>query len=147
MIFIAALLCFAAVIWMLLRKRSHAESRPAIDAEVFDGENAGDLFQTAPIGYMEIDRKGMVRRVNRLECKLRGLDAKAMLGVHCAELIPTIERARYREHIQRKMGGHTGLVTYQREYPRENGDRVVVEVHEQLLRNKAGVVAGMRMGS
>src|SRR5579863_4882868 len=72
MIFVAAMLCLAALLWMLLRKRGHAERRPAIDAELFDGENAGDLFQTAPIGYLEIDRKGIVRRVNRTECKLRG---------------------------------------------------------------------------
>src|SRR5579863_1996205 len=147
MIFVAAMLCLAALLWMLLRKRGHAERRPAIDAELFDGENAGDLFQTAPIGYLEIDRKGIVRRVNRTECKLRGLDANAVLGLHCAELVPEMERARYREHIQRKMEGHTALVTYQREYPHEGGSRIVVEVHEQLLRNAAGAVAGMRMAS
>jgi hypothetical protein len=39
-----------------------------------------------------------------------------MLGVHCAELIPEMERERYREQIQRKIEGQTALVTYQREY-------------------------------
>ncbi len=66
---------------------------------------------------MEIDREGIVRRVNRLECKLRGREANDLLGVHCAELIPEIERKRYREQIQRKIEGHSALGTYHREYP------------------------------
>ncbi len=96
---------------------------------------------------MEIDREGIVRRVNRLECKLRGLEESDMLGVHCAELIPELERARYREQIQRKIEGHTALVTYQREYAHEGGRKIAVEVHEQLLRNRAGRIAGLRMAS
>ncbi len=108
---------------------------------------AGDLFETAPIGYLEIDRQGVVRRVNRSECKLRGRAESELLGAHCADLIPEPERDRYREQIRRKLGGHTALVPYQREYTRPDGSRVTVEVHEQLLRNYAGVVIGMRMAS
>ena len=115
--------------------------------EPFDGSQDEDLFETAPIGYMEVDRRGVVRRVNRLECKLRGLDENAMLGVDCAELIPEMERDRYRELIQRKIEGHTALVTYQREYLHETGRRVAVEIHEQFLRNEANIIVGMRMAS
>ncbi len=87
-----------------LPRKHHRVRRPP--REAFDErQRRGDLFETAPIGYMEIDRNGMVRRVNRLECKLRGLEQSAMLGVHCAELIPEIDRARYREQIQRKIEG------------------------------------------
>ncbi len=59
-----------------------------------------------------------------------------MLGVHCAELIPEIDRARYREQIQRKIQGHTALVAYQREYAHDSGRKVTVEVHEELLREQ-----------
>ena len=104
MAFSAALLCFAGLIWLLIRTRKRA-SRSRCDARpkrLSTATSPGDLFETAPIGYMEIDREGIVRRVNRLECKLRGLEESDMLGVHCAELIPELERARYREQIQRK---------------------------------------------
>jgi PAS domain S-box-containing protein len=144
MAFIAGLLCLAALIWILIRTRRPAAERPfAMGEEAFDGDVARSLFETAPIGYMEIDRKGIVRRVNRLECKLRGLDQSALLGVHCAELIPEIERERYRAQIQRKIEGHTALVVHQREYEHEDGRKIAVEVHEQLLANQAG----MRMAS
>jgi PAS domain S-box-containing protein len=148
MVFIAGLLCIAALIWILIRtRRPAAEHRSELPEEAFDGEAARNLFENAPIGYIEIDRKGIVRRVNRLECKLRGCDQSAILGVHCAELIPKIERERYREQIQRKIEGHTALVPHQREYPHESGRKIAVEVHEQLLTSPNGAIAGMRMAS
>jgi PAS domain S-box-containing protein len=147
MVFVAASLCIVAVVWILLRRRSSNADQSFVRAEAFNDAVSGDLFETAPIGYMDIDRRGVVRRVNRLECKLRGLEENAMLGVDCAGLIPEIERERYREHIQRKIEGHTALVIYQREYLHEDGRRVAVEIHEQFLRNEAGVIVGMRMAS
>src|ERR1700691_3812308 len=146
--FISGLLCLAALAWILIRTRGRAtDHRFGMAEEAFDGDGARNLFEAAPIRYMEIDLKGIVRRVNRLECQLRGRDESAMLGVHCAELIPEIERERYREQIQRKLERHTALVTHQREYPHESGRKVAVEVHEQLLTNQAGAIAGMRMAS
>ncbi len=148
MAFIAGLLCLAALIWILIRTRRPAAERGSVMAEeAYDCDVARSLFETAPIGYIEIDRKGIVRRVNRLECKLRGLDQSALRGMHCAELIPEIERDRYREQIQRKLERHTALVTHQREYPHDSGRKVTVEVHEQLLTNQSGAITGMRMAS
>jgi PAS domain S-box-containing protein len=140
MAFVIASLCFAVMVWMLRK-------RPASKQRVEVSEDTGDLFETAPIAYMEINREGMVQRVNHLECQLRGLEAKAMVGVHCAELIPKIDRENYRAQILRRIEGQTALVTYQREYTHEGGRKVAVEVHEQLLRNKTGQVVGMRMAS
>jgi PAS domain S-box-containing protein len=147
MVFLAIALGLAALACSLVRRRRSDGVHPFASAEAFDGVMAGTLFETAPIGYLEIDRKGIVRRVNRLECKLRGLEESSMVGAHCADLIPSVERERYREQIQRKIEGHTALGTFQREYARQDGGRVTVEVHEQLLRSEAGVIIGMRMAS
>jgi PAS domain S-box-containing protein len=148
MTLLAAALCLAAVVWIYFRLRRPASGEATgIASEAFDGDVAGNLFETAPIGYLEIDRRGIVSRVNRLECKLRGLEPSAVLGVHCSDLIPEIDRERYREQLQRRMEGQAALVPYQREYTHEDGRKVAVEVHEQLLRNAAGVAVGMRMGS
>jgi PAS domain S-box-containing protein len=148
MALLTVLLCFAGLLWLWIRwRRSGSDETFKIAAEAFDGDMAGGLFEMAPIGYQDIDRQGIVRRVNRSECRLRGLAESELLGTHCAEFIPEPERDRYREQIQRKMAGQTVLASYQREYARPNGDRIAVEVHEQLLRNRAGVVIGMRMAS
>jgi PAS domain S-box-containing protein len=148
MALLTVLLCFAGLAWLWIRwRRAGSDEMFKIAAEAFDGDMAGGLFEMAPIGYQEIDRQGVVRRVNRSECRLRGRAESELLGSHCAEFVPELERDRYREQIQRKMAGQTVLASYQREYARPNGDRVTVEVHEQLLRNRAGVVIGMRMAS
>jgi PAS domain S-box-containing protein len=148
MALIAALLCVAAITWIIIRtQKPSVKQRFRKDQEAFDDAPSGDLFENAPIGYMEVDRQGIVRRVNRLESKLRGLDANVMLGVHCAELIPEVDRARYREQLQRKMAAQTALVVYQREYAHESGRKISVEVHEELIRNQGGKIAGLRMAS
>ncbi len=147
MVVLALFVCIAALIWWTARKRRKSGEQRSIHEEAFDGEFSGDLFETAPIGYMEIDRQGIVRRVNRLECKLRGVEESALIGVHCAELAPEIERERYREQIQRKIQGKTTLATYQREYRHASGHVTAVEIHEQWLRNQHRVVTGMRLAS
>src|SRR3984957_9808343 len=148
MVFTASLLCVVALAWILIRTRKPFPPRQLKVAQKGgDGEAAGDLFETAPIGYMEVDRDGIVRRVNRLECKLRGLEQSALRGVHCAELIPQIESARYREQMERKLEGDAALVVYQREYEHERGRKITVEIHEELLRNRDGAIIGLRMAS
>lgn len=145
MVLIAIISWVVTVMWILTRRKSSKKAPQG--ALAFDGEFAGNLFDTAPIGYLEIDREGIVRRANRLECKLRGLEDIAMVGHHCADLLPEAERDRFRDQIQRKMEGDTALVAYQRQYVHDNGRKVSVEVHEQLLKGKDGAVVGMRMAS
>ncbi|HTB16953.1 MAG TPA: histidine kinase dimerization/phospho-acceptor domain-containing protein, partial [Bryobacteraceae bacterium] len=132
----------------MIRTRKPAAARGFRIAEPgVDSQAVGNLFETAPIGYMEIDPRGMIRRVNHRECKLRGLEQNAMLGVHCADLIPEVDRPRYREQLQRKIEGQTALVVHQREYVHQGGAKITVEVHEELLRTRDGAIAGMRMAS
>ncbi len=142
------LVCFAGLVWLWVRSRRRASEEPFQSAvQASDGDVSGGLFDTAPIGYLEIDREGVVRRVNRAACKLLGRAESDLAGQHCADLLAEPERGRYREQIQRKLDGKMVLVPFQREYTRPDGERVSVEVHEQLLRNEYGVVIGMRMAS
>jgi PAS domain S-box-containing protein len=106
-----------------------------------------ELFDSAPIGYLEIDTKGTVRRVNRRECELRGLARREMVGKPCWELSPPADRRRFREQTKRRLSAQVALVPYQREYLRPNGSLVTVEVHEHRLRNRAGQVVGMRLAA
>ncbi|MEY2411885.1 MAG: hypothetical protein QOD84_491, partial [Acidobacteriaceae bacterium] len=106
-----------------------------------------DLFETAPIGYLEIDKKGIVRRVNRRECELRGLAPREILSKRCWDLTSPADRVRQREQTERRLNSQVALVPYQRKYLRPNGSQVTVEVHEQLLRNRLGQVVGMRLAA
>jgi hypothetical protein len=52
-------------------------------------EGLSDLYDDVPVGYLDIDMTGIVRRVNRKECELRSLAAEAMVGKHLADLNPS----------------------------------------------------------
>jgi len=134
----------AGVLFTYFRKpknSSSSHSKPIGDGPI------EDLFEAAPVGYVEIDPKGIIRRVNRRECELRGLALREMVGKHCADLIPPSDRQRYREQIERRLSGQVALVAYQRRYVRPDATMVTVEVHEQLLRNRTGHVVGMRQAA
>jgi len=128
-------------LWLSFRLRS----RMHVQAEASSANPIDGLFEAAPIGYLEIDPKGVVRRVNRKECELRGFARRELMGKICWNLLPPAERQRYREQIERKMSGHIALLPYQRKYLRPDGSTITVEVHEQLLRDQAGRVVGMRL--
>jgi PAS domain-containing protein len=90
---------------IIYRFRKHAKAAKDLAPK----NKVEDLFDAAPIGYVEIDREGVVRRVNARQCKLMGLLAVQVVGKHCAELIPTIDRERYREQLARRLAGETAL--------------------------------------
>ena len=138
------LLCF---IFLALVLRYLRSPKKAGNASSQDAEAARELFAQAPIGYMEVDRDGNVLRANRQQCDLLGLGARDVVGKDCAELVPELERNRYREQITKKISGSAALLPYQREYLRPDGSRVTVEVHEQLLRDHRGRTIGMRMAA
>jgi PAS domain S-box-containing protein len=142
-------LCFvfaAVLISYLIKPKKANSSQSAAKGLNADGP-VDDLFETSPLGYLEIDHKGIIRRVNRRECELRGLAVREMVGKHSADLISPSERQRYREQIERRMSGQVALVPYQRKYVRPDGTMAAVEVHEQLLRNRNGHVVGMRLAA
>jgi PAS domain S-box-containing protein len=137
------LLCavIVALVINYLRKMAGKGGGAAADAD------ASDLFETAPVGYIEINREGLVQRANRQFCKLLGREKPELAGKHCAQLAPPLERERYREQITRRLSGDAAVLPYQREYLRPDGSAVTVEVHEDLLRDPSGMVVGMRMAA
>ncbi len=102
------------------------------------------LFQDAPIAYHEIDRQGIVRRVNRAECRLFGLEASEILGRRVWELATPEEREASREAVRRKLAGNMPLAPGQRDCVRHDGTTATVEVHENLIRDLRGNIIGIR---
>ena len=145
------LLCFIVLALLtsyVRRKRQPSPNDPSPeDARLWDESANSDLFETAPIGYMEIDLQGIVRRVNRRECELRKLAPREMIGQHCADLLPPSERARYREQLERRLNGQMALAPYQHKYLRPDGSPVMVEVYEHKLENRHRLAIGLRLAS
>ena len=146
---VVTLLC--CVVMAILGRRLllsfRLRSRVGVQTEGSTANAVDGLFEAAPIGYLEIDPKGVVRRVNRKECEMRGLARRELIGKICWNLLPPAERQRYREQTERRMSGHLSLLPYQRKYLRPDGSTITVEVHEQLLRDHASRVVGMRLAA
>ncbi|MGD1095510.1 MAG: response regulator [Bryobacteraceae bacterium] len=105
------------------------------------------LYDDAPVGYLDIDMAGVVRRVNRKECELRGLAAAEMVGKHLADLNPSNPQEQLREVLDRKLTQQISVESSQRRLQRQDGTLVIIEVAETLLRGPSGDVTGMRMVS
>jgi PAS domain S-box-containing protein len=144
------LLCFIALALLtsyVRRKRRIENVEDGTNDSVWDESANDDLFETAPIGYLEIDLKGIVRRVNRRECELRRLAQREMIGQYCWDLLPPAERQRYRDQIERRLTGQTALLPYQHQYLRPDGAEVTVEIHEHKLENQHRIIVGLRLAS
>ena len=96
------------------------------------------------MAYHELDKDGVVRRVNRAECALLGYEAGEMLGRPVWEFIAGAEREAGREVFRRKLSGEQPLEPYQRRYLRRDGGEVWVEIHDILVRNATGETTGIR---
>ena len=102
------------------------------------------LFEDAPVAYHEIDREGIVRRVNRAEARQLGREPEEMQGRPFWEFVAPAEREASREAVRRKLAGEMPIAPFEREYVAADGTRRIVEIHESLIREDDGCVTGMR---
>ena len=124
--------------WGFLEGPKALEQKPKEAAEQFRS-----LFEEAPVAYHQTDRKGIVRRVNRAECALLGLKAEEILGKSVWELLVPEQRERSREGVRWKISGKQRLVPFEREYLRRDGTRLMLEIHENLIRDPSGKPVGL----
>ena len=102
------------------------------------------LFEEAPVPYHEVDRDGMVRRVNRAECELLGRTREGILGRPVWEFVAPEQQEASRRDVLSKLEGRMDVVPFTREYVSANGRRLSVHIHENLIRNRDGEIVGIR---
>jgi len=101
-------------------------------------------FEDAPIACHEIDREGVVLRVNRAECELLGFEPQEMLGYHIWDFMSPTERKKSQEWVRQLVQGVRSPIPFEREYTRQDGARRVIEIHPKLIRDAAGRTTGIR---
>ncbi len=102
------------------------------------------MFEEAPVAYHEIDREGLLRRVNQAECRLLGVQPGEMLGREIFEFVAPEEREASRSAVARKIAGVQALKPFRREYLRRDGTRLMLEIHENLIQDASGCITGIR---
>ena len=139
--FACGLLLLAAVaVWMW---RIRATVRACVTH--LDEESAGGLFEQPFVGYLEINQAGIIQRMNRRECELRGLDRDALLQTNLADL--SADPDQFLEELDRRCKRQEVPPPYRASHARPDGTTAIIEVHETLLRDRSGRVAGIRYAS
>jgi len=102
------------------------------------------LFGEAPVACHEIDLSGIVMRVNPTECALLGFTPHQMIGRPIWEFMALDEQAKSQEALLQKLAGAQELSVIEREYTRQDGTTLFLEIHPHRIRNGAGQVVGIR---
>jgi PAS domain S-box-containing protein len=102
-----------------------------------------DLFENPLVGYLELDRQGIVRRVNRRQCDFLGRPAQEILGRPYADLNPGGDRLE----LAQKLAGGISPNPCQRKVQRPDGTVVTLEVCETLLCGRTGNALGLRLAA
>jgi PAS domain S-box-containing protein len=134
---------------------SYTAHRSAVATAILDSyeemrlleKQFSDVFDGAPVGYQDIDTEGVIVRVNAKECQLKGVSATEIVGQPCWNLYPETHQKRIEEEVKRKMSGAVSLVPIERNFLRQDGQMLNLEIHEVLLRDHKGHVIGLRSAS
>jgi PAS domain S-box-containing protein len=104
------------------------------------------LFEEAPVAYIELDRSGIIRRVNRAMCELLGYPPSEMTGRPAWDLVPPSRREAARVALEERLAGRPSLdLGTEHEFQASDGSLRVLGVYERLIRNDAsGAILGIR---
>lgn len=127
---------------------SQPPSRDTLDRLAERLRDTEELFQSwfedVPIACHEIDREGVVLRVNRAECDLLGFEPEEMLGHRIWDFMAPAERKKSREWVRELVQGARSATPFEREYTRQDGARLVIEIHPKVIRDSSGRPTGIR---
>ena len=102
------------------------------------------LFHDAPVACHEIDRDGIVVRVNTAEGTLLGFAPNEMIGRPIWEFMALEERESSSESVRRKLSGEQSLTKVERKYTRRDGATIYLEIHPKLILSASGEIMGIR---
>jgi len=91
------------------------------------------VFDEAPMPYHEIDRNGVVVRVNRAECDLLGMSPSDMIGKPVWDFAVPEEREDSRASVGRKFAEGRVQPPHNRRYIAANGEERIFQIHERLI--------------
>ena len=119
-------------------------SPPALEFETQHDPIFEDLFYDAPVAYHELDEHGLITRVNRTELTMLGYAPGEMVGRPVWEFI--VEKVA-RDAIAQKIAGTMPLEPFERTLRRKDGSTIPVLMQDRLIRDREGVVHGLRTTS
>lgn len=102
-----------------------------------------ELFDQAPVPYMETDTGGVICRFNQALCNLLRVTPERLLGAHAWDFADQDQADSLRTAFLERL--HQGAETgpYECDYPLDNGSRIRAEIRENFIRDDSGQVTGV----
>ncbi|MCC6395820.1 MAG: response regulator [Bacteroidetes bacterium] len=123
--------------------RDITETRLAEEALRISEQRFRELYDDAPVGYHEIDRNGIITRVNKTELAMLGYALEEMLGKPVWQFVEDSNASR-RAVIRKVEAKAAPLEPYERTFLKKDGSPVSVLIEDRLQLDNAGAVVGLR---
>jgi two-component system sensor histidine kinase/response regulator len=138
---------FAALAGYFFGKRSPASARESPRVGASGSESSVEqLFSDAPIGYLEVDREGIIQWVNECECALRGLSKEQIVGKAYWELKEGDQQQVAQQSFSSVLTSDSEIPCRD-QYVRPDGRMVIADVYKHRLLDRSGRVTGIRFAS
>lgn len=99
------------------------------------------LFDEAPIGYHELDKKGNITNVNKTEAEMLGYTKEEMIGQPVWKFAAT---PKAKERVQKKLKGQNlSKPGFETIYRKKNGRTIPVIIHDRLIKDENGKIIGI----
>ena len=105
-------------------------------------EEFKELFDSAPMGYHELDAQGRLTRVNQTELKMLGYQAGELLGQFVWSFAADPEASR--QAVLSKLSGSPPPEKFERMLRRKDGSTFPVQVRDKLVKGEDGAVIAIR---
>ncbi len=103
-----------------------------------------ELWNNAPVAYHIVDKKGIIRDVNKTELNLLGYTRKEMLGKSIFDFIIPSQRKHARQRFIRKLNVDKMEKFYDRVYLKKDKTHIFVAIEDVPEKDEAGKIIGMR---
>jgi len=138
---------FAALAGYFLGRRSPTGRQELPRAVSSKSESSvEELFADAPIGYLEVDKEGIILWVNRCECSLRGLPKEQIMGKAYWELKEGNDQQVAQQSFSSELATDSDGPRRD-QYARPDGRVVTIDVYKHRLTDRYGRVTGIRFAS
>ena len=105
-------------------------------------ENLRELFDHAPVGYLEFDTEGHIVQINRTALTMFGYTEGEMLGRHPWDFIEESEVSQ--KAFSKKMAGAGPGQSYERTWRRMDGTILPSLMEDRILIGNGGKITGLR---
>ncbi|HEY9140651.1 MAG TPA: ATP-binding protein [Bryobacteraceae bacterium] len=102
-----------------------------------------ELFDQAPVPYMETDTDGVICRFNQALCNLLRVAPERIPGAHAWDFADPDQTDALRTAFLAKIQQRAETGPYECNYQLDDGSRIHVEIRENFIRDSSGQVTGV----